>query len=85
MEDDVASVAYWLVTRREELDFVECNPEISSWQARSAMPKEDPQEMVDNLSVEMLINMDGSRHMEMRRVLVVSLHAVRPGRLINCH
>ena len=44
-EDDITGVPYWLITRREELDFVERNPEIFSSQARSAMPMEDPQEM----------------------------------------
>lgn len=69
MEDPITGVPYWLVTRREELDFVERNPQIFSSQARSAMPMEDTQEMVDSISAKMLINMDEPRHMKMRRVV----------------
>ncbi|MEH6571331.1 MAG: cytochrome P450 [Halioglobus sp.] len=69
MEDDITGVPYWLVTRREELDFVERNPEIFSSQARSAMPMEDTPDMVENISSKMLINMDEPRHMKMRKVV----------------
>ncbi|MGI9285043.1 MAG: cytochrome P450, partial [Pseudomonadales bacterium] len=69
MEDDITGVPYWVITRREELDFVERNQEIFSSQARSAMPMEEPQEMVDGISAKMLINMDEPRHMKMRRVV----------------
>lgn len=69
MEDDITGVPFWAITRREELDFVERNPELFSSQARSAMPMEDDQEMVDNISTKMLINMDEPRHMKMRRVV----------------
>lgn len=69
VEDDLTDVPYWLVTRREELDFIERKPELFSSQARSAMPVEDPQEMVDEISAKMLINMDEPRHMKMRRVV----------------
>ena len=69
MEDDITGVPYWAITRREELDFVERNQELFSSQARSAMPMEDDQDMVDNISAKMLINMDEPRHMKMRRVV----------------
>lgn len=69
MEDDITGVPYWLITRREEADFIERNPEIFSSQARSAMPMEDDQDMVENISSKMLINMDEPRHMKMRRVV----------------
>lgn len=69
MNDDITGVPYWLVTRRDELDYIERNPQIFSSQARSAMPMEDDQEMVDNISAKMLINMDEPRHMKMRRVV----------------
>jgi len=69
VEDELTGVPYWLVTRREELDQIERNPELFSSQARSAMPVEDTQDMVDNISAKMLINMDEPRHMAMRRVV----------------
>ncbi len=69
MEDDITGVPYWLVTRREELDYIERKPDIFSSQARSAMPMEDDQEFVDNISAKMMINMDEPRHMAMRRVV----------------
>jgi len=69
VEDELTDVPYWLVTRRDELDFIERKPDIFSSQARSAMPTEDPQEMVDEISAKMLINMDEPRHMKMRRVV----------------
>lgn len=69
VEDELTGVPYWLVTRREELDQIERKPDLFSSQARSAMPTEDAQDMVDNISAKMLINMDEPRHMAMRRVV----------------
>jgi cytochrome P450 len=76
IDDPLTKVPYWLVTRREELDFVERNKDLFSSQARSAMPMEDPQDMVDNVSAKMLINMDEPRHMKMRQIV---RHAFSPG------
>lgn len=75
VDDPLTGVPYWLVTQREELDFVERNKELFSSQARSAMPMEDTQEMVDNISAKMLINMDEPRHMKMRQIV---RHAFSP-------
>ena len=75
IEDPLTGVPYWLVTRRDQLDFVERNKTVFSSQARSAMPMEDPQEMVDNISARMLINMDEPRHMKMRQIV---RHAFSP-------
>ena len=38
IDDPLTDVPYWLVTQRQELDFVERNKELFSSQARSAMP-----------------------------------------------
>jgi len=76
IEDPLTGVPYWLVTKRDQLDFVERNKTVFSSQARSAMPMEDPQEMVDNISARMLINMDEPRHMKMRQIV---RHAFTPG------
>ena len=69
IDDPLTDVPYWLVTQRQELDFVERNKELFSSQARSAMPMEDSQDMVDNVSAKMLINMDEPRHMKMRQIV----------------
>ena len=76
IDDPLTKVPYWLITQREELDFVERNKALFSSQARSAMPMEDPQDMVDNVMAKMLINMDEPRHMKMRQIV---RHAFSPG------
>lgn len=75
VEDDLSGVPYWLITQREELDFVERNKELFSSQARTAMPMENDQESVDGIHANMLINMDEPRHMKMRQVV---RHAFSP-------
>ena len=69
MDDPITGVPYWMVTRRKELDFIERRPDLFSSQARSALPMEHDQTIVDGIYANMLINMDDPRHMKMRKVV----------------
>ena len=68
MEDPITGVPYWVVTRREELDYISKNPTLFSSAARSAFPME-----MDESSVEMqqntIINMDPPQHQKVRRIV----------------
>jgi cytochrome P450 len=68
MEDPITGVPYWVVTRRNELDYISKNPNLFSSAARSAFPME-----MDESSVEMqqntIINMDPPQHQKVRRIV----------------
>ncbi len=68
MEDPITGVPYWVVTQREELDYISKNPTLFSSAARSAFPME-----MDESSVEMqqntIINMDPPQHQKVRRIV----------------
>ena len=69
MEDPVQGVPYWLVTGRDEIDFVSKRPEIFSSEARSALSDEFPEEEMDAIQRHMTINMDPPHHLENRGIV----------------
>jgi len=69
MEDPLTGVPYWVVTRREDMDFVSKNPALFSSAARSAFPMEFDQEMVDGIHSNTIINMDPPQHQKVRRIV----------------
>lgn len=67
-EDPDSGVGFWVVTRRDDLDFVSKNPDIFSSSARTALFKE----MDDNsiaLQRMMMLNMDPPVHLKYRRIV----------------
>lgn len=68
MDDPLAGVPYWVVTRISDIDYVSKNPTLFSSAARSAFPME-----MDEFTVEMqqntIINMDPPQHQKVRRIV----------------
>lgn len=69
MEDPTMGVPYWLVTGRDEIDYVSKNPAIFSSEARTALADEWTDEEVETIHKHMTINMDPPRHMKNRRIV----------------
>jgi cytochrome P450 len=68
MDDPISGVPYWAIMVREHCDYVSKHPELFSSQARTAIPHEFDQAMVDDIQSQMLINMDPPRHLKHRRI-----------------
>lgn len=69
MEDPVRGVPYWLVTGRDEIDFISKHPKEFSSQARTALADEYGQDDIDAIHSNMTINMDPPRQMKSRKVV----------------
>lgn len=69
MEDKVWGRPYWLVTGRDEIDFVSKNPKIFSSEKGTALAEEWSQEDIDNIHTHMTINMDPPRQLKSRRIV----------------
>jgi cytochrome P450 len=69
MEDDVYGVPYWLITGRDEIDFISKNPGLFSSEARSVMVEEWTEEEMATVHRNMTINMDPPRHLQNRRIV----------------
>ncbi|CAH0991915.1 Steroid C26-monooxygenase [Sinobacterium norvegicum] len=68
MADPITNIPYWLVTQREELDYVSKNPKIFSSHERLAFPMEIPDEMRPILQ-QQIINMDPPIHQKYRKII----------------
>ena len=68
-DDPLTGVPYWAVVGQRELDFVSKNPALFSSRARSAFPMEFPQEMVDLIHANTIINLDPPIHQKLRRLV----------------
>ncbi|RLQ23153.1 cytochrome P450 [Seongchinamella sediminis] len=69
MDDPTRGVPYWLVTGRDEIDFISKNPQLFSNQARTALADEFTQEEIDTIQSNMTINMDPPRQMKSRKIV----------------
>mgnify|MGYP001141555213 CR=1 FL=1 len=69
MEDPTRGVPYWLVTGRDEIDFISKNPQLFSSEARSALVEEWSEEELENIQRHMTINMDPPRHLKNRGIV----------------
>ena len=69
MNDPTMGVPYWLVTGRDEIDFISKNPKLFSSEARTALAEELSQEDVENIYRHMTINMDPPRQMKSRKIV----------------
>ena len=67
MEDDIRGVPYWLITGRDEIDYISKNPKIFSSEARSVLVEEWTEEEMATIHRNMTINMDPPRHLKNRR------------------
>jgi cytochrome P450 len=69
MEDPTMGVPYWLVTGRDEIDYISKNPKLFSSEARTALAEEFSQDEVDNIHRHMTINMDPPRQLKSRKIV----------------
>mgnify|MGYP000232887462 FL=1 len=69
MEDPTMGIPYWLVTGREEIDFISKNPQLFSSEARTALADEFTQDEIDAIQSNMTINMDPPRQMKSRKIV----------------
>jgi cytochrome P450 len=69
MEDTTMGVPYWLITGRDEIDYISKHPMIFSSEARTALAEEWSEEEVETIHKHMTINMDPPRHMQNRRIV----------------
>ncbi len=72
MEDQTMGVPYWLITGRDEIDFVSKNPAIFSSEERTAMAEEPTEEDLENIFRNMTINMDPPRQLKSRKIVRAS-------------
>ncbi len=72
MEDPTMGVPYWLITGRDEIDFVSKNPKLFSSQAGTALAEEHSEEEIENIFRHMTINMDPPRQMKSRKIVRAS-------------
>ena len=69
MEDLTMGVPYWLVTGREEIDFISKNPALFSSEARTALADDNSPEEVETIHKHMTINMDPPRQLKSRKIV----------------
>jgi cytochrome P450 len=69
MQDPTMGVPYWLITGREEIDFISKRPLVFSSEARTALAEEIPQEEVESIHRHMTINMDPPRQLKSRKIV----------------
>jgi len=69
LDDPLTGVPYWAVTRIAELDYVSKHPGLFSSAERSAFPMEYPQDMVEAIHRQSIINMDPPLHQKVRRIV----------------
>lgn len=69
MDDPTRGVPYWLITGRDEIDFISKNPQLFSNEARTALADEYTQEEIDSIQSNMTINMDPPRQMKSRKIV----------------
>jgi len=69
MDDSYQGVPYWLVTGRDEIDFISKHPELFSSEQRTALADEHTDEDVKNIHNHMIINMDPPRQLKYRKIV----------------
>jgi cytochrome P450 len=72
MEDPTMGVPYWLVTGRDEIDFVSKNPALFSSEEATALAEEATPEDLENIFSNMTINMDPPRQLKSRKIVRAS-------------
>ncbi|MEZ5569230.1 MAG: cytochrome P450 [Halioglobus sp.] len=69
MDDSYQGVPYWLVTGRDEIDFISKRPEIFSSEAGTALAEEYAPDEIENIHSQMIINMDPPRQLKYRKIV----------------
>ena len=69
MQDPTRGVPYWLITGRDEIDFISKHPQLFSSEARSALADEFTEQELETIHRHMTINMDPPRQLKSRRIV----------------
>jgi cytochrome P450 len=69
MDGSYQDVPYWLITGRDEIDFISKNPKLFSSEARSALAEEYTEEDMEMIQRNMTINMDPPRQLKSRKIV----------------
>jgi cholest-4-en-3-one 26-monooxygenase len=69
MDGSYQGVPYWLITGRDEIDFISKHPKLFSSEARSAIAEEMPEEDLELIHRNMTINQDPPRQMKSRKIV----------------
>jgi cytochrome P450 len=69
MDGSYQGVPYWLVTGRDEIDFISKNPTLFSSEQRTALADEHSDDDVKNIHSHMIINMDPPRQLKYRKIV----------------
>jgi len=69
MDGSYMGVPYWLVTGRDEIDFISKNPGIFSSEEKTALSEEWEPEMIEGIHNHMIINMDPPRQLKYRKIV----------------
>ena len=69
MDGSYEGVPYWLITGRDEIDFISKKPALFSSMARSALAEEFTEEDMDMIHRNMTINQDPPRQMKSRKIV----------------
>ena len=69
MEGSYQDVPYWLITGRDEIDFISKRPKQFSSEARSALAEEYSEEDMEMIQRNMTINQDPPRQMKSRKIV----------------
>ncbi|MEZ5501390.1 MAG: cytochrome P450 [Halioglobus sp.] len=69
MDGSYQGVPYWLITGRDEIDFISKHPKLFSSEARSAIAEEMPEEELELIHRNMTINQDPPRQMKSRKIV----------------
>ena len=69
MQDPTMGVPYWLVTGRDEIDFISKRPLVFSSEERTALAEELSQQEIEDIHRHMTINMDPPRQLKSRKIV----------------
>lgn len=69
MDGSYQGVPYWLITGRDEIDFISKRPKQFSSEARSALAEEYSEDDMDLIQRNMTINQDPPRQMKSRKIV----------------
>ena len=72
LEDDLTGIPYWVISKREHIDFVSKNPQLFSSAMRTAFPMEflgDEEWVISEILNKQIINMDAPAHIKYRKIV----------------
>ncbi len=69
LQDPITGVPYWLISGRDEVDYIAKKPAVFSSAERTVFIAEYAQEDIDNIHSNLTINMDPPKHLRYRKLI----------------